>query len=93
MLCGATQDGQVMVEIRGPLEKGMANHFSILALRTPWTVEEAKRYGTERGTPQVGRCPICYWRSVEKTPERMKRWSQSEKKHPVVDVTGDGIKV
>ena len=22
----------------GPLEKGMANHFSILALRTPWTV-------------------------------------------------------
>ena len=23
----------------GPLEKGMANHFSILALRTPWTVQ------------------------------------------------------
>ena len=22
----------------GPLEKGVANHFSILALRTPWTV-------------------------------------------------------
>ena len=22
----------------GPLEQGMANHFSILALRTPWTV-------------------------------------------------------
>ena len=22
----------------GPLEKGMANHFSILTLRTPWTV-------------------------------------------------------
>ena len=22
----------------GPLEKGMANHFSIVALRTPWTV-------------------------------------------------------
>ena len=22
----------------GPLEKGIANHFSILALRTPWTV-------------------------------------------------------
>ena len=35
---GATQDGQVMVERStecGPLEKGMANHFSILALRTP----------------------------------------------------------
>ena len=25
------------------LEKGMANHFSILALRTPWTVWEGKR--------------------------------------------------
>jgi len=36
--CGATQDGRVMVETSEeycPLEKGMANHFSILALRTP----------------------------------------------------------
>ena len=36
--CGATQDGRVrwrgLTEC-GPLEKGMANHFSILALRTP----------------------------------------------------------
>ena len=31
--------------------------------------------------------------SGEITPERMKRWSQSKKKHhPVVDVTGDGSK-
>ena len=27
------------------------------------------------------------------TTERMKRQSQSKKHHPVVDVTGDGIKV
>ena len=35
--CGATQDGWVMVGLteHGPLEKGMASHFSILALRTP----------------------------------------------------------
>ena len=26
-----------------PLEKGMANHFSILALRTPWTVWKGKK--------------------------------------------------
>ena len=35
---GATQDGQVMVGDLtecGPLEKGMANHFSILALTNP----------------------------------------------------------
>ena len=29
----------------------------------------------------------------EITPERMKRWSESEKQHPVVDVTGDRSKV
>ena len=36
--CGATQDARVMGRSRteqGPLEKGMASHFSILALRTP----------------------------------------------------------
>ena len=37
-LSHATQDGQVMVRDMtecGPLKKGIANHFSILALRTP----------------------------------------------------------
>ena len=29
----------------GPLEKGMANHFSILTLRTPWTVWKGKMIG------------------------------------------------
>ena len=29
----------------GPLEKGMANYFSILALRTPWTVWKGKKIG------------------------------------------------
>ena len=28
---------------RVPLEKGMANHFSILVLRTPWTVWKGKK--------------------------------------------------
>ena len=28
-----------------PLEKGMANHFSILALRTPWTEWKIKKIG------------------------------------------------
>ena len=35
---GVTQDGRVMgrgLTECGPLEKGMANHFTILALRTP----------------------------------------------------------
>ena len=29
----------------GPQEKGMANHFSILPLRTPWTVWKGKKIG------------------------------------------------
>ena len=46
MLCRATENGQVMVgglTKRGKLEKGMANHFNILALRTTWTVGKAKK--------------------------------------------------
>jgi len=38
-----------------PLEKGMANHLSIHE-----QYEKAKRYDTERLTPQVSRCPIYY---------------------------------
>ena len=51
---------------RGPLEKEMANHFSILALRTPWTVWKGRKIGHWKMNSPVGRCPICYWRSVEK---------------------------
>ena len=32
----------------GPLEKVMANHFSILAMRTPWTVWKGKKIGQWR---------------------------------------------
>ena len=31
-----------VLTICGPLEKGVANHFCILALRTPWTVGNTK---------------------------------------------------
>ena len=48
-----------------PLEKGMANHFSILALKTPWTVRKGKKIGHWKMNSHVSRCPICYWRSVE----------------------------
>ena len=49
-----------------PLEKGMANHFSILALRSPWTVWKSKKVWHWKMNSQVDRCPICYWRRVEK---------------------------
>ena len=49
----------------------------------PWKphelYEKTKRKDTERWTPHVSRCPICYWRLVEKyLPERTKEWSQSK---------------
>ena len=37
----------------GPLEKGMANHFSILALRTPWTVWKGKMIGYWKRNSQL----------------------------------------
>jgi len=77
--CNATLpnsiQGQTLVvssDKHGALEKGMANQFSILALRTPWTIWKGKKYDTERWTPpashplQVSRYPICYCRKAEK---------------------------
>ena len=46
--------------------KGMANYFSILALRTPWTIWKGKKIWQWKMSPQVGRCPICYWGRAEK---------------------------
>ena len=64
----------VIVEKCGPLEKGMGNHFSILSVFT------------NRWTPQVGRCPICYWRKNEEMEPK-------QKQHLVVDVTGGSSKI
>ena len=67
--CRAAQDGRVIVKRSDKMwstGEGNGNHFSILALRTPWTVWKGKKWDTERWTPQDGRCPICYWRSLEK---------------------------
>ena len=47
MMCRATQDGQVMWRVlpkHRPLEKGMASHSSILALRSQWSVWKGKFY-------------------------------------------------
>ena len=63
-----------------PLEKGMANHSSILALRTLWIAEKANTYDTGKWAPRVSRCPIfpmLLGKSREVAPERMKRLGQS----------------
>ena len=74
ILFRATQDGVVMVESSDrKKKKKMVNwrrEWQSTSVFLPWEpheqYEKAKRYDTERWTPQVARCPICYWRTVEK---------------------------
>jgi len=42
---------------------------------------------------QVGRCPACYWWSVETQLQKEWREEPKQKQYEVVDVTGDGSKV
>ena len=57
----------------GPLEKGMANHFSILALRTPRTVWKGKKIGYQKRNSLGHYVPNMLLEiSGEITPERMK---------------------
>ena len=79
---------------RGLLEKGMANHSRILALRTPWTVWKSKKDMTLKEVPP---------RSVGVQYAAGEEWRHSstknEKARPkrkwcsVVDVCGDESKV
>ena len=94
---GATQDGRVwwrnLTEC-GPLEKGMANHFSILALRTP--MNSMKRQNDSILKEELPRSLGAQyatgdqWRNNSRKNEGME---PKQKQHPVVDVTGDGSKV
>ena len=68
--CRVTEDGQVMVvssDKTWSTGEGNGKPFQYSCLENPMnSIEKGKREFTERWTPQVGRCPICYWRSVEK---------------------------
>ena len=78
----------------GPLEKGMANHFNILALRTPWKVMKRQKYRTlkEEIPRSVGAQYATggQWRNNSIKNEEME---PKQKQHPVVDATGDRSKV
>ena len=71
----------------------MANHFSILSLRTHEQYEKAKRQDTERGLPRsvgVQYATGDQWRNKFRKNEEME---PKQKQYPVVDVTGDRSKV
>ena len=94
--CGAIQDGRVMVQVWQNVvhwRREWQTTAVFLPLEPHEQYEKVKRQDTERWTPQVGRCPICYWRSVEKQPQKDEGMKLKQKQHPVVDVTGDRSKV
>jgi len=76
--------------ICGPLEKEMANHVSILALRTPWIVRKGQKVWHWKMNTE--RCPIWYWGRVEKNSRKNEEMEPKQKQDPLVDVTGDGSK-
>ena len=55
--------------------------------------EKTKRYDTERWTPQVSRCPICYWEERRNGSRRNEEAEPKWKQCPVVDVSGGESKV
>ena len=70
--------GRVLTK-HGPLEKAMANHFSISASRTPWTLWKAKNiWHWKMNFPGWEVPNMLLEESGEITPERVKEWSQSE---------------
>ena len=70
-----------MVYSQSLVDLGAKAHPNCLSLRQLWKdfsyCSKAKRQETERWTAQVGRCPICYWRTVEKYPQ--KEWRDRAK--------------
>ena len=78
---------------RGLMEKGMANHFSILALRTPWIVWKGKKIGHWKMNSPGWQVPNMLLEiSGEITPEEWRNKAKA-KQCLVVDVTCNGNKV
>ena len=75
---------------QGPLEKGMANHFSISALRTHEQYEKAKNRTLKDEPPRSVGAQYAtgeHWRNSSRKNEEAE---PKQKQRPVVDVTGDG---
>ena len=78
----------------GPLEKGMANYFSIIALRNP--LNSMKRQNDRALKDKLPRSVSAQYATGEKWRNNSRKNEETEpkqKQHPVVDVTGDRIKV
>ena len=82
MPCGATQQGQVMVEWSNRMWSTGEGNDKPLQYSCPEnpvnSMKRQKRYDIERLTPQVSMANMLPEKSGEIVPERMKRLKQSE---------------
>ena len=77
----------------GPLEKGMANHFSIPALRSPWTVWRQKDRTLKDELSRLVGAQYATGDQWGNNSRKTKEMESKQIQHPVVDVTGDGSKI
>ena len=94
MPCGATQDGQVMVERSDRMwftgeGNGKPLHYSCLEN----SMNSMKRQKDRTLKDELPRCPVCYWRQWRNNSRKNEGIESRQKQHPVVDVTGDRSKV
>ena len=88
MPCRATQDRWRVLTKGGPLEKGTGNHFSILALKTPWSVWKGKRYDLARWGPRsVGFQKATGEERKNSLRKKNEEAEPMQKGHPLVDVS------
>ena len=72
----------------------MANHFSILALRNPWTVWKGKKIGHWNvNSPRSVGAQLATGEQWRNNPRENEEMESKQNQHPVVDMTGDGSKV
>ena len=82
MPCRATQNGRVMVESSNktwPIGEGNGKLLQYSSLENLMNSMKSQKDMTLKDELPVGRCPICYWRRVEKKlQKKMKRLSKNE---------------
>ena len=70
--------------------EGNGKPLQYSCLENPIGSMKSKRYDTERWTPKVSSCSICYWRNNSRKNEEI---VPKQKQRPVLDVTGGGSNV
>ena len=73
-----------------PFKKGMTNHFSILALKTPWTVGKGKKIGLKDELPRSVGIQNAMRDQSRNNSRKNEEMEPKHKQYPVVDLMGDG---